>query len=91
MACIDFSGAFDSVKHDFIWKALERYNVGPQLIRYLKILYFDARSAIMNFGTTTGFFKLLCSCRQGDPVAAYLFILVLEVLLNRLRNTVPPP
>jgi hypothetical protein len=50
MACIDFSGAFDSVKHDFIWKALERYNVGPQLIHYLKTLYFNAQSAVMNFG-----------------------------------------
>jgi hypothetical protein len=90
MACIDFSGAFDSIKHDFIWKSLERFNVGPQLIKYLKILYFDARSAVMNFGTTTGFFKLLRSCRQGDPVAALLFILVLEVLLNKLRLTVTP-
>jgi hypothetical protein len=51
MACIDFSGAFDSVKQDFIWKALVRYNVGPQLIHYLKTLYFNAQSAVMNFGT----------------------------------------
>jgi hypothetical protein len=28
------------------------------------------------------------SCRQGDPVAAYLFILVLEILLNRIRRLV---
>jgi hypothetical protein len=84
MACIDFSGAFDSVKHDFIWKALERYNVGPQLIHYLKTLYFNAQGAVIYFGTKTGWYKLLRSCRQGDPVAAYLFILVLEVLLNRL-------
>jgi hypothetical protein len=90
MACIDFSGAFDSVKPDFIWKALERYNVGPQLIHYLKSLYFDAKSAVMNFGIKTGWYRLLCSCRQGDPVAAYLFILVFEVLLHRLRVIIPP-
>jgi hypothetical protein len=58
MACIDFSGAFDSVKHDFIWKALERYNVGPQLIHYLKTLYFNAQSAVIYFGTKTGWYKL---------------------------------
>ena len=41
---------------------------------------------MINFGTTTQFFDLERSCRQGDPIAAYLFLLVMEVLLNKLRN-----
>jgi hypothetical protein len=35
MACVDFRAAFDSYKHWFIWQALERFNVVPNLIHHL--------------------------------------------------------
>jgi hypothetical protein len=88
MACIDFQSAFDSVKHSFIWKTLQRMNVGNNLIGHLKTLYKGAKSAILNFGSTTNWVQLSKSARQGDPVSAYLFILVLEVLLAKLRSKV---
>ena len=52
MATIDFRGAFDSIKHDFIWKTLARMNVGPGLINHLKTLYRDARSAVLKLWNT---------------------------------------
>ena len=52
----------------------------------LRTLYNETQSAVMNFGTTTNWISLERSCRQGDPVSAYLFILGMEVLLNRLRK-----
>ncbi len=88
VACIDFRGAFDSIRHRAIWDTLERMNVGPELISMLKTLYKDASSSVLNFGTKTSFFDLELSCRQGDPVASYIFILVLEVLLTRIRRVV---
>ena len=85
MTTVDFKGAFDSVRHSFIWMTLETMGVGPNLLRLLKCLYNDNRSAVLNFGTTTKFFDLERSCRQGDPVSPYLFIIIMEVLLNQLR------
>jgi hypothetical protein len=64
MACIDFRAAFDSVKHDFIWKTLERLNVGPALIGYIKTLYNGAKSSILNYSTRTNYFPLEISIRQ---------------------------
>merc|ERR1739842_71201 len=72
MATIDFRSAFDSVRHDFIWKTLEKMNVGQGLINHLKTLYRNAKSAILNYGTQTAWFPLECSTRQGDPVAGHL-------------------
>ena len=86
MTTVDFKGAFDSVRHSFIWKTLETMGVGPNLVRLLKCLYNDNHSAVLNFGTTAKFFDLKCSCRQGDPVSPYLLIIIMEVLLNQLRR-----
>ena len=38
-------------------------------------------SSVINGGTTINYFKLQIGTRQGDPVSAYLFILVLEIAL----------
>jgi hypothetical protein len=39
MACIDFKGAFDSIRHEFIWQLLEKMGVGENLIGHIKTLY----------------------------------------------------
>ena len=40
----------------------------------------------MNDGSTTSYFKLNRSCRQGDCISTYLFIIALEILLIEIRN-----
>jgi hypothetical protein len=45
-----------------------------------------ATFALLNFGTTNNWFDLARSCRQGDPIAPYLFILVMEALLCQTRK-----
>ena len=45
-----------------------------------KILLQDEEPCIVNGGTTTNYFKLEKGARGGDPISAYLFILVLEIV-----------
>ena len=59
---------------------------GKNLITMLRTLYSGNQSVVMNFGTTTNWISLERSCRQGDPVSAYLFILGMEIRFNRLRE-----
>ena len=39
----------------------------------------NQESCVINGGTTTNYLKLERSTREGDPISAYLFILVLEI------------
>jgi hypothetical protein len=63
-------------------------NCGNGLIAHLKTLYNGANSAVLNYRTQTNWFQLLKYARQGDPAAAYIFILLLEILLTRLKRHV---
>ena len=40
----------------------------------------------MNGGNSTGYFKLERGARQGDPISAYLFIMVMEVFFQMIRR-----
>jgi hypothetical protein len=88
IATVDFRGAFDNIAHQASWDMLHQMNWGPKLISHLQTLYKGANSAVLNYGTQTNWFQLLKSARQGDPAAAYIFILLLEILLTRLRRHV---
>jgi hypothetical protein len=77
IATVDFKGAFDNIAHQVVWDSLHHMNVGQDLISQLKTLYNGANSAVLNYGTRTNWFQLLKSARQGDPAAAYIFILLL--------------
>ena len=52
---------------------------GETFIKWIQILLRNQESSIINGGTTTKYFKLQKGTRQGDPISAYLFILVLEI------------
>jgi hypothetical protein len=86
MACIDFKSAFDYIRHEFIWQLLEKMGVGKNLIGHIKTPNKGAKSAVLNFCTTTNWFDLARSCRQGNPIAPYLFILVMEALPCQIRK-----
>ena len=76
---VDIQKAFDSVNHLFLITALKKFGFGKEFIKWIQILLKNQESCIINGGTTTKYFKLQKGTRQGDPISAYLFILVPEI------------
>ena len=86
LVTIDIQKAFDSVNHKFLTLALKRYGFGKMFIKRIKTLLNNQESCIINGGFTTKYFKLDKGTRQGDPISAYLFILVLEIVFNLIKQ-----
>ena len=51
----------------------------------MDILLNDFTAVINHCGNISNKFNIARGCRQGDPVASYLFILCLEILAQKLR------
>ena len=83
---VDIEKAFDSVNHLFLVSALEKYRFKNDFIRWIKFLLKNQESCIINGGQTTNYFKLKRGTRQGDPLSAYIFILVLEIVFIKIKQ-----
>ncbi|KAJ1519156.1 hypothetical protein ONE63_011230 [Megalurothrips usitatus] len=82
---IDFSGAFDAVDHDFLFKVLERRGVPRQFVDVLRSAYAGAVSQLRVNGVLTAAFPVDRSVRQGCPGSMLLFATVLAPLLILLE------
>ena len=77
---VDIEKAFDSINRCFLIKLLKKFGFEKYFTKWIKILLQNQESCIVNGGTTTNYFKLGKGTRQGDPISAYLFLLVLEIV-----------
>ena len=86
MIFIDFHKAFDSIEWNYLVNCLEAFRFGPDFIRWVKTLYKNIQSCVVNNGLTTGYFALERGVRQGDPLSPYLFVVVVETLALAIRQ-----
>ena len=88
LVAIDFEKAFDSLNliQFFILRVLHAFNFGPSFIQWIRVLYNNASSCVMNNGFTTGPFAPSRGVRQKGPHSPYLFIIALETLATKTRE-----
>ena len=86
LVTIDIEKAFDSVNHCFLLQILRKFGFGIHFVSWIKTILKSQESCIINGGKTTKYFKLERGTRQGDPISAYLFILVLEIFFIFVKN-----
>ncbi|XP_063630347.1 uncharacterized protein LOC134801658 [Cydia splendana] len=77
LAFIDYSKAFDSLLHSYIWEALKMQNVQNKYIRIISNIY-KCITAKIKLETVGEEFKLKKGVRQGDPLSPKLFSATLE-------------
>ena len=59
---------------------------GPSFLEWIEVVLKNHESCVIYTCTTTRYFRLQKRACLGDPISAYLFILVLEILFY-LRKT----
>ena len=81
ISTIDFTKAFDSIKHSAIWKALKHYGVKPAYVTLLQRLYSQQEGTVLT-DKESDVFSIKRGTKQGDPLSSLLFNTVLQYSLR---------
>ena len=79
---IDFSKAFDSVDRSKMFEILEPYGIPNETIVAIKVMYTDTSSTILTTDGETPSFPILAGILQGDTLAPFLFIIVVDYVMH---------
>ena len=83
---VDFQKAFDSIHRETMWKIVKFYGVPEKIIRVLQSLYDNTQCCVRTDEGTTEPFKIETGVRQGCVISPFLFIMVIDYLLNQIEG-----
>ena len=86
LAFLDFEKAFDKINWSFLQNSLKQFGFGNTFREWVHILSTDIESCVINNGTTSKYFKVKSGVRQGCPLSALLFLVVVETLAIAIRE-----
>ena len=82
---LDQEKAFDRVNHDFLFKTLRAFGIGEGFVDWIRKVYGNATSVLNVNGFLSKQIPLNRGVRQGCPLSALLYVMVIEVLAIQLR------
>ena len=85
---LDFRKAFDTIEWNYLLSALKLFNFGPDIQRWIEVIYHNVSSCVLNNGHASPFlnFQLHRGVRQGCPLSGLLFVIGIELLARALQN-----
>ena len=69
-----------------MFSVLKHFGFNDSFIRWVKTLYSDIQTCVINNGWISDVFKNTRGIRQGCPLSALLFVLSVEIMASRLRS-----
>lgn len=86
-ACfLDLKGAYDHVRRDYLWVAMERCGLGPKVVSAVQALYASASVAIKAQGCRGVGLPSTTGLRQGCPLSPTLFGVFMDGLDRHLAS-----
>ena len=82
---IDFSQVFDTVNRDGIYNSLTKYNIPDKLIKLIKLTMQRTKMKVKVNNSYSEWFETKAGVRQGDPLSALLFSVVLDSVITNLE------
>ena len=83
----DYKQAFDSVEYSVLFKIMKSMNINDDYINMIKALYKQVESCTINCGYTSSYFPITRSLRQGCPLSAPCFLILVETLGQLIRQS----
>nr|GEU55510.1 RNA-directed DNA polymerase, eukaryota, reverse transcriptase zinc-binding domain protein [Tanacetum cinerariifolium] len=77
---VDFEKAYDSVRWDFLDDVLRKFGFGEKWRKWIQCCLQSSRGSIIINDSPTKEFQFGKGLKQGDPLSAFLFILIMESL-----------
>jgi hypothetical protein len=65
---------------------MEKMNFGIYFRKCIKTMYNNIEACVMNNGNASTFFKPTRGIRQGWPISANIFILIVEILAHAIKK-----
>ena len=86
IVALDQEKAYDKIRHDYLWKTLEAFNLPETFTGTIKALYQNAKTQVAINGMLSEPFKITRGIRQGDPLSCPIFDLGIEPLACMIRT-----
>ena len=87
LVLLDFAKAYDSLDRLFLFDTMATMGFPPKFMTVIRNLHTNTTARFLINGMEGPTFNISRGIRQGDPLAPFLFLLAIEVLLTRLNKT----
>ncbi|GAU25119.1 hypothetical protein TSUD_274080 [Trifolium subterraneum] len=85
---VDFEKAYDSVDWGFLEYMLRRFGFGETWVEWIRACVFAGNLSVLVNGSPTTEINIQRGLKQGDPLAPFLFLLVVEGFAGLMRSVV---
>ena len=82
MTFVDFKKAFDTVHRGTMMAILRAYGIPSVIVDVIRLLYTGTKAKVVTSDGQTDLFDILAGVLQGDTLAPYLFVIVIDYCMN---------
>ena len=86
----DFTAAYPSVNHSWIFSVLEKTELPELICRFLRRIYDDSTTHVEFEGATRGQFLVARGVKQGRPASGFLFAMAFDPVSRWPQDAIIP-